>query len=341
MHVEAPCSGCVSTLRVGVWGVHASPRDNWRAIFSTRQKGRRQHAPQHATPRAHSVRTVRSHSRLPCATRKRFSSLLGSPPKEACEWMNEWMNEWKWMYTGRQKSDSMDEARDTVQSFKTGRVPCFLEAVGKWIRECQCKQGFKKKTRRIEKKIDSWISPMIRWMWFLSDKLENIDDIALSSDDKDWVIVCFSALPKDPTVVIFIMIQFFSYDQYRKSRYAQEINRQHYVIINLHFNHLIRNGEGLYNFWYLRTTCDRLKSSFSTRYIAYDNESVNMSSQTYWDVNMCKKTIFKYQRTTHESWYFVPQESRKKQMLRTSNERYFTKVHVVMYLNGIHDFKKP
>ena len=84
MRVEAPRGGSASTLRVGVWCVHASPRDNRRAKFSTRVKGRRPHASHHTTPRACSARTARTHSRRTRVTRYRASSLLGSHPKEAC-----------------------------------------------------------------------------------------------------------------------------------------------------------------------------------------------------------------------------------------------------------------
>ena len=69
----------------GVWCVHASPRDNRRAKFPTREKGRRPHASHHTTPRACSARTARTHSRRTRVTRYRASSLLGSHPKEACE----------------------------------------------------------------------------------------------------------------------------------------------------------------------------------------------------------------------------------------------------------------
>ena len=85
MRVEAPRGGSASTLRVGVWCVHASPRDNRRAKFPTREKGRRPHASHHTTPRACSARTARTHSRRTRVTRYRASSLLGSHPKEACE----------------------------------------------------------------------------------------------------------------------------------------------------------------------------------------------------------------------------------------------------------------
>ena len=84
MRVEAPRGGSASTLRVGVWCVHASPRDNRRAKFPTREKGRRPHASHHTTPRACSARTARTHSRRTSVTSYRASSLLGSHPKKTC-----------------------------------------------------------------------------------------------------------------------------------------------------------------------------------------------------------------------------------------------------------------